>query len=228
MSTAEFISAFELQYNFILSNAAPSLDLFEMSRFLTLAQKDIVMEIYNGSLSGSAFEGEEDVRQYINHLIIDYRTSDEAIGDKLTDKSKLFSLPNDVWFRVLEWADYTTDSGICNSYINNVKIQPITYDDYHYIKRNPFKRQDKRRILRLDYNGNIIELISDYNIERYGLRYIKAPKPIILENLQQGLSIDGLSTITECELNPVIHETILKRAVELAKYAWEGSANSKV
>jgi hypothetical protein len=48
---------------------------------------------------------------------------------------------------------------------------------------------------------------------------VRKPKPIILEDLD-GLTIEGIGTATECELDPILHEDILQRAIELAKIAW--------
>jgi len=58
-------------------------------------------------------------------------------------------------------------------------------------------------------------------INDYIIRYVKRPRPIVLTDLAQGsystgLSIDGITTTTECELNPIIHIDILNKAVELA------------
>lgn len=66
----------------------------------------------------------------------------------------------------------------------------------------------------------------------YNLRYVKTPRPIILvDNLQEineGLSIDGYHERSECELPEEIHEEILQRAVELAKSAYLGDLNSEI
>ena len=48
------------------------------------------------------------------------------------------------------------------------------------------------------------------------MRYIARPAPIILTPLTGGLSVNGETKKTECELNPVLHRTILEKAVELA------------
>ena len=50
----------------------------------------------------------------------------------------------------------------------------------------------------------------------YKIRYVKRPQPIILEDLPNNLEIDGVTTESECELNPIIHMDILNKAVELA------------
>lgn len=54
----------------------------------------------------------------------------------------------------------------------------------------------------------------------YNIRYVRQPRPIILvdlNNVQEGLSIDGYNEVSECELPRDTHDEILTRAVELAK-----------
>ena len=72
-----------------------------------------------------------------------------------------------------------------------------------------------------------VEIIGKFKngIQSYMMRYVSKPKPIILEDLSQsGLSIDGYTRITECELPEDCHEEILERAVTLAKLAYAGSS----
>ena len=60
----------------------------------------------------------------------------------------------------------------------------------------------------------------------YTLRYIKKPAPIVLVDLEDAgyteLTIEGVSTVSECELPEETHQEILERAVTLAKIAWAG------
>ena len=65
-------------------------------------------------------------------------------------------------------------------------------------------------------NMEVIKLISKYNIGSYTIRYIERLKPIILAQLPDGLSLDGESDVTDCKLDELLHDSILKRAVELA------------
>ena len=53
MSTEEFEREFDILYNNIMSNAAPSIDAYEKSVFLTKAQEDLVLAIYDGSFENS-------------------------------------------------------------------------------------------------------------------------------------------------------------------------------
>lgn len=74
----------------------------------------------------------------------------------------------------------------------------------------------------------IIGNFPSFEVE-YNMRYVRTPKPIILVDLnevQEGLSIDGYNKITECELPANMHEEILQRAVELAKATYQGDLNS--
>lgn len=75
---------------------------------------------------------------------------------------------------------------------------------------------------------NIIELIgrTDADSLSYKMRYIRKPKPIILVDLEDGLSIDGYTKKTECEIDSELHREILQRAVELAKASYMGDLNS--
>jgi hypothetical protein len=48
------------------------------------------------------------------------------------------------------------------------------------------------------------------------MRYVKRPQPIVLTALPDGLSVDGVSAASDCELNPILHPEILQKAVEIA------------
>ena len=66
---------------------------------------------------------------------------------------------------------------------------------------------------------------SDLSGITYTLRYVKKPKPVILEDLinyGDNLSIEGETDATECELPVETHQELLERAVTLAKIAWQG------
>lgn len=62
---------------------------------------------------------------------------------------------------------------------------------------------------------------------KYTLRYVRRPRPIILTDLTnvygEDLSINGETEMMTCELNDIVHEAILQRAVELAKIAYGGN-----
>ena len=60
-----------------------------------------------------------------------------------------------------------------------------------------------------------VELISKVKVKGYKVTYLKKPAPIILEDIGE-LTIENLSTESECELNPNLHKHILEKAVMAA------------
>ena len=79
-------------------------------------------------------------------------------------------------------------------------------------------------------NLPLVEVIGKFGSNlQYQMRYVKRPKPIILDNIgDMEVTIDGIDKITECELPTELHQEILQRAVELAKAAYIGDLSSTV
>lgn len=221
MTTEEFSNEFDVLLNsystieeFGKIPSTVGFDEYEKSVFLTEAQESLVRDIYSGrNLFGLSFESTEEARSYLRNLIKAYTTSEEVNGTKLTNNSVLFKLPNDLWFITYESVDLG-DSLYCDS--KNITVVPVTQDELHRIKNNPFRGSGKRRVLRVDVGNNIVEIISRYSIYSYTVKYLSKPKPIILIDLPPDLFINDINKRTECELNPVIHRAILERAVNLA------------
>jgi hypothetical protein len=98
--------------------------------------------------------------------------------------------------------------------------------------KEPIKYQ-AWRIITTSINDITVELIANSNetIQKYKVRYIRKPAPIITADISSeygDITINGINTISECELNPIIHQEILQRAVELAKSAYIGDISSTV
>ena len=72
----------------------------------------------------------------------------------------------------------------------------------------------------VDKANKYVELVSKYPVSKYLLRYVRFPDPIILEDLPDGLTIDGYSTKMPCALNPQIHERIVAEAANILKSYW--------
>lgn len=191
-------------------------DEYEKSVFLTKAQNELVIEIYKGSTRFNSFESSEESRRILNCLVetkeLQSSTSDYI---NLTNKSQLFSLPEDVMFITYEAVVVTKDSKE-----STLPVIPISQDTLHKVLENPFKGVKGKRALRLDTNNNTVELICNNTISKYIIRYLKYPTPIIVTDLVtdglETVSINGYSSITECKLNDSIHKDILDRAVDLA------------
>lgn len=224
MTTQEFSNEFDTLLN-SYSTVPPygdenkldiTLDEYEKSVFLTKAQEEIVVELYTGKNQfGESFERTEEIRRYLSDLVKTVVLSDKLTGHVgLSKTSMFFQLPEDVWFITYESATLKDERLGCLDG-EEATIVPVTQDEYYRIAKNPFRGPSKGRAVRLDIGDGVIEIISDYNIDKYLVRYLSRPKPIVLVDLSE-LSVNGIKVRTECELNPVIHRAILERAVRLA------------
>lgn len=224
MTTQEFSNEFDTLLN-SYSTVPPygdenkldiTLDEYEKSVFLTKAQEEIVVESYTGKNQfGESFERTEEIRRYLSDLVKTVVLSDKLTGHVgLSKTSMFFQLPEDVWFITYESAILKDERLGCLDG-EEATIVPVTQDEYYRTAKNPFRGPSKGRAVRLDIGDGVIEIISDYNIDKYLVRYLSRPKPIVLVDLSE-LSVNGIKVRTECELNPVIHRAILERAVRLA------------
>lgn len=225
MTTTEFKNEFLIHYNAIATNSAPGLDSYEISVFLTKAQLEIIKNYYNpdGNKYKEGFESSEKRRVDLKELIKNFKsTNGFESSQAISDLSKFFVIPEDVFLIINERSVIKTNDCLNGKVVNTI---PKTHDEYNIQISNPFKSPDDSVVWRLDIskinNNHVVELVSKYDISEYDVRYLKYPNPIIISNLNsefpgEGLSIDGLTNITECELHESIHREILDRAVELA------------
>lgn len=215
MNTSEFSEEFDIYYNNICSNKAPGLDVYEKSVFLTQAQEEVIKESYSGQLT--SFELTEAVRRSLDPLV-KFITIDPLSNDELLD-GVVFNLPKDCWFITYESAKIDSELPC----LKDAKLQvvPITQDELNRVKRNPFRGPSRYKALRVDIGNSKVLIDSIYKLESYTIGYISKPKPIILEPLEDGLTIDGVSDETECILNTFTHRGILERAVQKAAASYK-------
>lgn len=215
MTTSELSNEFDILFNNISSNQAPGLDSYEKSVLLTQAQEEIIKGLYNGNLVGESFEATEELRRYIESLVKTevLEPMEELPFTGISSKSTFFKLPPEVWFITYEQATV----GAIASPSKVVKVVPMRQDEWNKSKSNPFKTPNYNKVIRLDSGENVIELVTNYaTIDTYLIKYIKRPRPIILETLPDYLSINGEHNESGCELNTALHRIILERAVQLA------------
>lgn len=187
-------------------------DEYEKSIFLTKAQEQIVLELYQ------ELEQSEEVRKYLSNLIrtdnyVPIGEQDETLINN-NFKSYKVEMSNDILFMIYEQCTLSDENNCINNKI--VSVVPTIHDDLDKVLKNPFKSPNSRKVIRLDFN-NKIELISKYSISNYKVRYLKKPNPIILVALEDNLSINnGDTKVSNGETNPILHERIVQRAVQLA------------
>lgn len=204
------------------------LDEFEKSVYLTEAQEAIVLHLY--SSDESSFEDVEAVRKLLNELI---RTEEAlpSIEPSTIDKNgKVFNLPANLWAIVYETVTLSSEDPCIDG--KEVEVYPTTLDSFSKIKKNPFRSNYKNRALRLDIANNKVEIVTSYDIEKYIVRYLVKPAPIVLVDLKAAeLNIEGVDTPQIGELNPIIRRRIVEEAVMIAKRAYaavlRGSASQQ-
>ena len=214
MSPTEFSSRFDVLYNNVMSNAVPGLDEYEKSVILTKAQDEILKNHVNPA--GNKY------RQGFNIESFDSRGTH-------------FQFPTDVFHVINEKVTLTK-----NNQTSERIIIPLSSEEYRRLMSKPYHEPLKRQAWRIingqEGSNSTIELIlakaDEGSTIQYKMMYIRKPKPIITTALDtmygQGVTINGLSQQSGCELDEVLHEEILQRAVELAKAAYGGDVNGQL
>ena len=229
MTREDFSNSFDTQLNSFAHTAQFGsdvsardlrLDEYEKSVFLTKAQEEVALSLYTGrNSSGNGFEETEELRRYLSNLICEKELSPITTTDGkplgMESNSKFFTLPNDppVWF--ITYESVIISDGKCEN-TTSMEVVPVRQDEYHKLKKNPFRGANDRRSLRLDLGDDNIEIISKYTVTKYYLRYLRKLKPIILIDLPDGLKIEDEDKAQDCELHESLHQRILDRAVMMA------------
>ena len=232
MNLSEMSVAFDVAYNNINSNQAMGVNEYEKSVFLTKAQDEIVKNYFNANSSGNIVkEGFDDNQKRqidFSMLMRSYQGNPTTISGviKFDPRSNMYKLPSDVFLIINE--QLLLQSGGTTKGIR--QIIPLQYSEYTKLMSKPFKEplryQAWRLLTGVDSKAGVAEIITttddkSYNYtEVYDLRYIKRPNPIILVDLTntfgEELYIHEQQAASPCELDPIIHEDIVQRAVELA------------
>lgn len=231
-NVTEWSAEFDLLWNNIMSNQAPGLTEYEKSVFLTRAQEAVVVGIYRGTIS-LPFEATEEITDYLSPLVSQAECS--VVTDSarhIVSDSVVYALPEDLLFRTYEKCVITNGCGEVDA-----AVIPVTQDEFWRTSRNPFKKHNSRKVLRLSFadtesddaasiDGHQLysELVSDYPISSYVVRYLRKPDPIILAAITSGYpTINGESEAMTCKLHENLHQTILAEAVNRAKAVWTSS-----
>lgn len=217
------------------------LDEYEKSVLLSEAQDIIVKSYFDKTLNqqGQGFDDSTRRQVDFSSLIKVAKLDEVAIPDQdqiFDRRGIIYEMPTkvgsssgsltpdstDVLFILNEKLLLMNGSSVVSEYV----IKPISYTEYDRIMSKPFTKPLKKQAWRLFQNqATGFDVMSEL-IPRdtkgagqsyvYKIRYVKRPNPIVLETLPDGLSIDGVSVETPCELNPSLHMDILNKAVELA------------
>lgn len=207
MTATELHTSFKIGLDKVDSLNYPNFTSTEIDLFLNQAQDRIVKQRYGiNNIKRQSFEETqkrmEDLKTIVKNSII---TPTANATDNIDTNAVFVTLPSDHWFIVQERANLTYPDCHGKVVSEKVPIIPIQHNDFNKIMRNPFKKPNERKVLRLMENGKV-ELIhaTGHTITNYYLRYIKEPVRI------------NLSTNITCELSNHIHDEVVAEAIKIA------------
>lgn len=225
MTTQEFSNLFdtllnsystEAKFGEISSKKDIVLDEYEKSVLLTQAQDFIVKSYFDKELNYQGQGFDDSIRRQVDFsTLIKVAKATKAVeGDAFDSRGVLYTMPSRVLFILNEKVISNNKSYV---------VVPINYREYDRQMSKAFTQPLKKQCWRLFQNDSNTDFLAeiipheDNEIDKYILRYVERPTPIILTDLsKEGLSIDGANNVSECMLNPIIHIDILNKAVELA------------
>lgn len=225
MTTAEMDALFLTLYDKWASNGAPPYDKLQKSWFMTKSQNELIKRrLYPDGRHGDSFEETEKRAAEFQALISNTEPSVSTDQTGVFPNGEFYDLPTDFWLSISEYADIKfVDDNPC--YTDNiktfVKVVPKRHDEVMANIDNPYEMPFEGEVWRLKFAATGVldkrrhELITDgsYTIDKYTVRYLRQPKPIILEDLDGTDSINGISVQTACELDDMFHEEIVTNAV---------------
>lgn len=212
---------------------------YQIKVYLTLRITGELSEREGTWYTKSVDEDTKTITVNVMHVIL---TDEEVESATITlnASEELFDIDFEV---TLPWNTQTVLSEFSNVLLGEVDalespykkeyvIVPLNYKEYDRMHSRAYSQPLKKQAWRLFQNQSTgfdiqTELIPKFNVKEidtdtekaefiYKIRYVKRPSPIVLEDLPEGLTINGESTETNCELNPALHIDILNKAVELA------------
>ena len=212
------MTAQEMQYNFELklgqqNKLDKKFTSYDVDFFLNASQDDLVEGFYSARINPQSryFEMDERARAMLALLIESTVISSFTTSDPALHPNALFAdLPADFLYALEEQCSISyTD---CNSVetTKQSRVLPVTHDEYTINIDNVYKKPWRDLVWRMDFGDTAglkkHELIygEGITINYYRLRYLRTPISI---NIVAG---------TDCELNPILHEEVVDRAVGAA------------
>ena len=214
------MTAQEMQYNFELKlgehdSLNKSFSSYDVNFFLNKSQDDLVEGFYSARINPASryFEMDERARAMlallIESTIITSGSFDSSSSD-LHSNAVFVTLPSNFLYALEEQCSvsYTDCNNTSTTKIS--RVLPVRHDEYSMNIDNVYKKPWRDLVWRMDFGDSggrkKHELIygSGITINSYRLRYLRKP-----------LSINILTGV-DCELNDLLHEELVDRAVAFA------------
>lgn len=207
MTTTQLHTEFKVRVDKIDALLLPNLLSSEIDLLLNQAQDRFVKQRYGKT--NAKRESYEETQKRIDDLKALTRNTVLAplayATDNIDVNARFLNLPTDYWFIVQERASITYEDCHGDDVTELVEVRPIEHGEFSKVIRDPFKKPNNTKVLRLMENSRV-ELITDANstLNSYSLRYIKEPVRI------------SLSPLVNCELSSHTHTEIIDLACQIA------------
>lgn len=230
MTADEIRTEFDVMYNNISSGAAPNLNDFERSLFLTRAQDELVRMYYAGTNARyTSFEADEEARRYLDTLVTTETFTLPVPQQYGRFKDYAVPKPADAMFVLRE--SVVNGSDECRGG-TLMAVNPVRHEDLNRLLGNPFKAPNERKCVRFDVRngegGAVFHLLSADALSSYEMTYLRKPVAIVLSDIQTdfGKEIDGKTDWEGYDIPDTLMHKVIRRACELAKAAYTGDLGS--
>jgi hypothetical protein len=203
---------FLLLYDKITNYAAPGYLDKEISTFLTKAQEQIVLKLYNPNRNVLQ-QGVEQTEQLSKYLLplVSKPTDLLPVSNTIeyTNRRSLCNLPDDHLFTLSEGVIVKSSDVCYNDSLLRVKVK--TNDELEINKNNPFKKPDNRTAWRLYQDAKEVVLYTDikFMVDKYRITYLRRPNPIIVGSITvRGILGPLDSPLTDLS-NQIIDEAVM-------------------
>ncbi len=187
----------KIAYDALAGDSAPGYTPRQWSILLTQAQERLVLQI-----CASGLDFDELSRRAISKLI---EESEFETGDNIEEYPFIASS-----YRVTLETNFLH---IIKDTANQVKVKPVSYDFLHANTENPYEKPFDKEYWRLTGKQSVIIVTDGTPLTKYEVIYVKRPVPIITDG---SVTIEEVSGVKDCELDPLVHRQIVDEAARLA------------
>ena len=214
MTVSEMHFEFYIGLDKIMSLNAPGFLPKEVDVILNNAQEEFIEQrAYRTNPKRTGLEEDQKRRDDLRKLISNYETSIFTSNINNKPFGKFVVLPSNYRHSMTEEVNiqYTDCNGDLRT--KRSSVIPVTHDRYNSIIEDPFNKPYEDEVIRMDYENNVFELITDgkFTILTYYLRYLKEP-----QRIKYGTQYVPISVDVDCELASHTHREIVNISIQKA------------